>query len=56
MQMIKEIALAMLITAGALWVLIITILTLYAVIAGIQSVAEENKAKRKEGKKNGTKR
>lgn len=55
MQMIKEIALAMLITAGALWVLMTTIVTLYAVIALIQSVAEENKAKRKEGKKNGTK-
>lgn len=54
--MIKEIALAMLIIPGALWVLMTTIVMLYAVIAGIQSVAEENKAKRKEGKKNGTKR
>jgi len=54
--MIKEIALAMLITAGALWALLITVVAFYAVIAGIQSVAEENKAKRKEGKKNGTKR
>ena len=53
--MIKEIALAMLITAGALWVLMTTTVTLCAVIALIQSVAEENKAKRKEGKKNGTK-
>lgn len=47
--MIKEIALAMLITAGALWLLMTTIVMLYAIIAGIQSVAEENKAKRKEG-------
>lgn len=54
--MIKDIALAMLITAGAIWILMITIVTLYAVIALIQSVAEGNKSKRKEGKKNGNKR
>lgn len=53
--MIKDIALAIMMTAGVIWILMITIVTLYAVIALIQSVAEENKAKRKEGKKNGTK-
>lgn len=54
--MIKGIVLAMIIIPGALWAIMTTTVIICAIIAGIQSVAEENKAKRKEGKKNGTKR
>lgn len=50
--MIKEIALAMLITAGALWILMITIISACALIAGIRSILEE---KRKDDKDDGTK-
>lgn len=53
MQMIKDIALAIMMTAGAIWILMIMIISACALIAGIRSILEE---KRKDDKDDGTKR
>ncbi len=49
MQVVAEIAKAIIMTAGAIFVLTITVLGLFATIAGIQAVIEEDK--KRKGKK-----